>query len=148
KRDVVFELLDADISLNVPGRHRVWLLTKACALFNRPSPWPNVVVGEQGHWCYRPRSMAILAAPLQNWGDVLGERHRLGLTRACLPPRLRRECTKYEGHTKRHSWPPHQFPASHVISPFHWEQTTPLLPANFSRFGPYLLFGNETESFG
>ena len=68
---VALVVLDADVLLDVPGRHRVLRVPQAGALPDAPRPGPRVLVGDQRHRGSAVRAVALLAAPLQNRRDVL-----------------------------------------------------------------------------
>src|SRR5580698_5428452 len=64
-----------------PGGH----FPKDYGGFDRLGPRPRVLVTDEGHWCNLSRPMAALTVFLENWKDVLGERHggRIGCQNGC-----------------------------------------------------------------
>ena len=79
QRGVVLELLDADVLVDVPGRH----LAIDDAVPDRAGPGSDLLVGDQRHRGHLALAMAHLAGALQDRRDVLGERDlgRRGLRR-------------------------------------------------------------------
>ena len=81
QRPVVLEPLNADVLLDVPGRHDPHAIAQAGPLLDRARPGTDVLVADERHRGERVGTVALLAAPLQNRRDVPGERgrlHRLG----------------------------------------------------------------------
>ena len=72
---VLLVLLDADVFLDVPGRHGAGTVTDRRALFDPPGKPPRFVVRDERHGGHTHRVVAILAAALQDRRDVLVERH-------------------------------------------------------------------------
>ena len=70
QRDVALVVLDADVLLDVPGRHHVGLADPPGAVLDGPRPGPHVLVGQQRHRRHRLGLVAVLAAPLEDGRDV------------------------------------------------------------------------------
>src|SRR6185295_16136235 len=71
ERGIVVEFLDADVLLDVPRRHHPGARPHAGALLDRARPRPHVFVAHQRHRRHAVRAVAVLAAALQDWRDVL-----------------------------------------------------------------------------
>jgi len=72
---VLLVLLNADVLLDVPGRHRTGTITDRGALLDPPGEAPRLLVRDERHGSDAHRVVAILATPLQNRRDVPVERH-------------------------------------------------------------------------
>ena len=82
QRHVVLEVLNADAAVDVPRRH----LPRLDALLDGPRPGARFLVGAQRHRRDRAGLVTGLALCLEDWRDVLRERHLLrNLGRAGQP---------------------------------------------------------------
>ena len=82
--DVALVLLNADVALDVPGRHHVGLADAAGPVLHGPRPGACILVAEERHRGDRLGAVAVLTAPLENRGDVLCVGHGvLGGGRGC-----------------------------------------------------------------
>jgi hypothetical protein len=77
ERRIVFELVDADVPIDVPRRH----LARRDLLFDRPCPGSCVLVGHQRHRRNRAGPVAVLTRLLEDRRDVFAEGHRRWLLR-------------------------------------------------------------------
>ena len=92
QRQVALEPLDADVLLDVPGRHDVLVAPQPGPILHGARPRTRVLVGDQRHRRHRVGAVAALAAPLQDRRDVLGERDVLNVRRGlCVRGRGRRQ---------------------------------------------------------
>ncbi|MBM18107.1 MAG: hypothetical protein CL947_03525 [Epsilonproteobacteria bacterium] len=66
-------MLDADVLLDEPRRHRPALIPQRGTLLDRADPRPDFFVGQQRHRRNGIRPMAMLATPLENRSDVAGK---------------------------------------------------------------------------
>ena len=78
ERDVVLEVLNAQIFFDEPRRHHAALVAQPGALLDGSGKGPHFFIADEGHRRERIGPMAALAAALQNRRDVLGECHRAG----------------------------------------------------------------------
>jgi hypothetical protein len=74
QRRVILELVDAHGPVDVPRRH----LARRDLLPDGACPGPHLFVGQEGHRRHRIGTMTRLTGTLQEWRDVLGERHVIG----------------------------------------------------------------------
>ena len=73
QRRIALEMLDADVAIDVPGRHLAGLHLR----LDRSRPRPRVLITDQRHRRDRAGPMAVLAGALEYRGHVFGERHAL-----------------------------------------------------------------------
>ena len=64
ERRVVFEVLNTNVLLNIPGRHGTHAVTDPCATRHPRSVRSDLIVGDQRHWSTAIGVMTLLAAPL------------------------------------------------------------------------------------
>ena len=90
ERDVVLELLDAEVLLDEPRRHHPGARTEAGPRLDGARPGPDLFVGDERHRRDAAGPMALLTASLQDGRDVPGERD-IGLGGGCRQAEERRD---------------------------------------------------------
>ena len=75
ERGIVFVVLDADVLLDVPGRHRAPLGSESGPRLDRTREWSRIFVGQQRHRRQGVGPMTRLTVFLQDRCDVFREGH-------------------------------------------------------------------------
>ncbi len=103
QRRIVLELLNADVLLDVPGRHDASARSHAGALLDGLGPRPHFFVGPERHRRHAVRAVTVLTAALEDRRDVSceGDLSRRLAGRRCGRLRGQRERNSCEdGHQK------------------------------------------------
>src|SRR5262249_52296756 len=74
QRRIVVELLNPDILFDIPWRHDTRFRAKTGTQLHGARPRPGVLIGDERHRRYAIGPVAVLAAALKDWRDVLRER--------------------------------------------------------------------------
>ena len=79
KRRIEFVILYANVFFHIPGWHGTGTVSQGRLVLDETRKWRDLVIGHQWHRRHTALSVAVLAATLQNWLDVLVKSDFTGL---------------------------------------------------------------------